>query len=97
MTISILLEPEEEQGLRERARRSGRGVEEYVQELIRMDLTGALVRETSVKGSQTFDEILAPIREGFAQSGLAEDKIMSDFQEARQEVRQERRARRGTS
>jgi hypothetical protein len=97
MTIRILLEPEEEQGLRERARQSGRGVEEYLHELSRMDLSGVQAGETSVKRSQTFDQILAPIREGFARSGMTEDEIMSDFEEARQEVHQERRARRGTS
>ena len=62
---------------------------------IRIDLSGVSSRESSVRGSRTFDQILAPIREGFARSGLTEDEIMSDFQEARQEVRQERRARRG--
>jgi hypothetical protein len=97
MTISILLRPEEELELHERARQSGKEVEEYVQELIRQDLTGAVARETPRNSSPTFDEVFAPIREGFAQSGMSEKEIMTLFEEARQEVRQERRARRGAS
>ena len=96
MTISILLRPEEERELLERARQSGQEVEAYVQGLIRRDLTGTVARGTPEKSSQTFDEILAPIREGFAQSGMTEEEIMSLFEETRQEVRQERRVLRGT-
>jgi hypothetical protein len=96
MTISIFLEPEEEQGLLERARLSGAGVEEYVQRLIRKDLSSAATPDTPGGSSLTFDQILAPMREGFARSGLTEDEIMRDFEEARQGVRQERRARRAT-
>jgi hypothetical protein len=46
--------------------------------------------------SKTFDEILAPIREGWRQSGMAEDEITALFEETRDEVRKERRARKET-
>jgi hypothetical protein len=46
--------------------------------------------------SRTFDEILAPIREGWQQSGMTEDEITALFQETRDEVRQERRAQKET-
>jgi len=97
MTISILLRPEEELELQERARQSGKDVEEYVQELIRQDLIGAVAREMPRNSPPTFDEVFAPIREGFAQSGMSEKEIMMLFEEERQEVRRERRARRGAS
>ena len=43
--------------------------------------------------STTFDEILAPIREGWEQSGMPEDEIMALFEETRAEVRREWRER----
>lgn len=95
MTISISLRPEEELELFKRARQSGRDVEEFVHDLIRKELTGTPAREPVAESSQTFDQILAPIREGFAQSGFTDEEIMGDFREARDEVRKERRARKG--
>ena len=46
--------------------------------------------------SKTFDEILAPIREGWQQSGMNEEEITALFEETRDEVRKERRARKET-
>jgi len=34
----------------------------------------------------TFDRILAPVREGFAESGLSEDEVVAEFKAARTEV-----------
>jgi len=96
MTISISLRPEEELQLSQRARQSGRDVEEYVHYLIRKDLTGTGAGETTGERSQSIDQILAPIREGFAQSGMTEEEVMTHFQEVRDEVRKERRTRKGT-
>ena len=42
--------------------------------------------------SHSFDEILAPIRQGFATSGLNEEAIDSLFAEAREELWQEKQA-----
>jgi len=47
--------------------------------------------------SNTFDQILAPVREGWQQSGMNEEEITALFEETRDEVRKERRARKGTS
>jgi hypothetical protein len=41
----------------------------------------------------TIDEILAPIRQGFAESGMTEEELDHFFTEAREEAWQERRAR----
>jgi len=96
MTISISLRPDEELELSERARQSGREVEEYIHDLIRKDLTGTGARETTGESSQSIDQILAPIREGFAQSGMTEEEVMAHFHEVREEVRRERPTRKGT-
>ena len=91
MTISIELAPDEEHRLEEKARARGQVVSDYVRELIRKELNGG-PGTLQTKG-KTFDEILAPIREGWEQSGMTEDEIMALFDETRAEVRSERRAR----
>jgi len=91
MTISIELAPDEEQKLEEKARAHGQIVSEYVRELIRKELNGG--PGTQQAKSTTFDEILAPIREGWEQSGMTEDEIMDLFEETRAEVRREWRER----
>jgi hypothetical protein len=91
MTITIELRPEEEQMLRERARKSGQELPEYVHQLLEQHIRSSPHPEAPPK---TFDQILAPIREGWQQSGMTEEEITALFEETRDEVRKERRARR---
>jgi hypothetical protein len=93
MTIKIELRPDEERELRELARASGRDVSEYVHQVLTEHLRSGRSPEAA---SKTFDEILAPIREGWQQSGMSEDEITALFEETRDEVRQERRTRKET-
>jgi hypothetical protein len=58
-------------------------VNKYVERLIATDLLAA----------KSFDEILAPIRRTFQESGMSEDDLDALFEEAREEVYQERKAR----
>jgi hypothetical protein len=90
MTIKIELEPDEERALRERARTSGRDLSDYVHQVLAEHLRSGRGLETA---SKTFDEVLAPIREGWRQSGMTEDEITALFEETRDEVRKERQAR----
>jgi hypothetical protein len=53
------------------------------------------VSEGAVDSGMTFDEILAPVRAGFAESGLSEEELESLREEAREEVWQERRRQEG--
>src|SRR4051812_24404517 len=94
MTIHIELKPDEERTLRERAKTSGSGISEYVHQVLAEHLRSGQSVETA---SKTFDEILAPIREGWRQSGMTEDQITALFEETRDEVRKERRARKEAS
>lgn len=55
----------------------------YVERLIATDLLAA----------KSFDEILAPIRKTSQESGGSEDDLDALFEEAREEVYQERKAR----
>jgi hypothetical protein len=58
-------------------------VDRYVERLIAADLLAA----------KSFDEILAPIRRTFQESGMSEDDLDALFDEARDEVYQEGKAR----
>jgi hypothetical protein len=94
MTISVELAPDEERKLEEAARARGQVVSDFVRELIRNELSGEQRPKKAVGG--TFDEVLAPMREGWEQSGMTQDEIMALFEETRNEVRRERRARKET-
>ena len=82
--VTVTLPPDTERKLREKATSAGLTLETYLSRLAETDATnGTLPRNA------TFDEILAPIRKGFAESGMTEDELTELFHEARQEVWQE--------
>ena len=65
MTLSVPIAPDIETKLRERAAQFGRDVTEYAAELIREGVC-----------APTFDELLDPVRQDFARSGMSEEEIM---------------------
>lgn len=73
---SIRLPDETFQALSLIAERKGKTVEEYVREMI----------ETEILAAKPFDDILAPIRQGFAERGMSADEITAMFEKARDEV-----------
>ena len=84
MELKITVSQQAREGLEQRARERGcSDVNKYVERLIAADLLAA----------RSFDEILAPIRRTFQESGLSEDDLDPLFEEARDEVYQERKAR----
>ncbi len=88
MTITIELPSEVEEKLKIQASDDGLKVEDYVKTLIK-DASDR--RERIEKLSEkSFKEILAPIHKGFEESGLGEDEIMEMFEQAREEVWQEK-------
>jgi hypothetical protein len=92
MTISITLTPERERQLEELARMSGKDPSAYVTDVVTNHLDGVKAR-----GQTTFEEILAPIWEGWRQSGMTHAEIDDLFQHELQEMRRERRQREATS
>jgi len=80
--LQIPLPPDTEQTLRERARANGEDVASYVARLIQQALTAPSV-----------DELLAPFRKQVDESGISDDDLDRLGEELRQEVRQERQAR----
>ncbi len=92
MTININLTADQERQLEELARQNGKEPAAYINDVLTAYLNG--VRS---KGQKTFEEILAPIWEGWRQSGMTEDQINELFGRELQEVRRERRQRKRTT
>lgn len=74
------LSPEKIQTLDAIAKSKGKSAEQYVRDWI----------ESEILSTKSFDEILAPIRQGFEESGMSEEDITAMFEQAREEVYQER-------
>jgi hypothetical protein len=64
-------------------RERGKSAEELVREII----------QAEIQAASSFDEILAPIRQGFKESGLSEEELDELFEEAREEVYREKQTR----
>lgn len=85
MTVVLELKPEIEEALRKKARTNGCGVNGYVQRLIEKDIDRV----------KTLDEILAPIRKNFAESGMTEDELDELVDSERQTMWEEKHGKRG--
>lgn len=82
MTITISLSPEQERLLAERAAQAGQEVVSYVHHLIDRDLD-----------ANKLDEILAPVRRDFEQSGMTDDDLAALVEEVREDIWQETHGR----
>ena len=82
MDIRISIPAEMQEKLQQRAVASGQNVEAYVEKLI----------EKALSGPPSIDELLAPVRKEFAESGMTEDELDALIEEAREEVWQEKLA-----
>jgi plasmid stability protein len=104
MTVILSIPSEMEQKLRERAAQAGQSVEGYIQQLVERDVLstngGQAVPQLSGQPStlhpgMTLDEILAPVREEFERSGMTDEELGSLVEEIREEIWQEKQARKG--
>lgn len=84
MSVVLELKPELEKKLRQKADANGSLLSAYV----------ATVLEEHVDSGPTLDEILAPVRKQFDDSGMTEDELDEFMNEIREEAYQERRASR---
>ena len=80
MSITIDLPPETEKKLQAKAARFGEDVPHYISRLIEKDIDAA----------RKLDEILAPVRKGFADSAMSDKELEQMFEEACEEVWVER-------
>jgi hypothetical protein len=98
MTVTITLAPETEAKLRQRAAQSGQTLEAFLQQLVEREARGGNGTAAPVAAAPTaptFDDILAPVRKGFEESGLTEEELTALFEEAREEAWQERQRKQG--
>jgi predicted transcriptional regulator len=82
MPITLRLSDAARKKLAELAAASGQDVAHYASDLIEEAIT-----------RPTIDEILAPVRDDFAKSGLGEDEIMELGRRELEALRQEKRAK----
>ena len=83
MELIITVPDEAKAALEQRARERGyHNVTTYVERLVTTDLLTA----------QSFDDILAPVRQAFHASGMAENELDALFEDAREEVHQEQKS-----
>lgn len=86
MTLILELEPETEETAREQAGEKGLPLAEYVGSVVKEAI---LRRKRGAVSEISFDEILAPVRSGFQESGMTEDELLDLFDEVREEVHQD--------
>lgn len=88
MTVTLELEPEVELTATEQAEEQGLPLDKYVEIVVKE----AVNQRQRVKqlAQKSFREILAPIHQGFKESGLTEDEIMQKFEKAREDVWREK-------
>jgi len=82
MSVVLELEPEVEEKLKKRASTRGTGLNEY--------LVSVLKKHANI--SRTLDDILAPARQNFADSGMTEDELAELVDREIKAVRAERKA-----
>ncbi|MBK9164866.1 MAG: hypothetical protein IPM21_13360 [Acidobacteria bacterium] len=82
MSVVLELEPEVEEKLKKRASARGTGLNEY--------LVSVLKKHANI--SRTLDDVLAPARKNFADSGMTEDELAELVDREIKAVRAERKA-----
>lgn len=84
-TMTLTIEVPQSVGviLEEKARNQGKDIAEYVENLIEKD----------IDRQKTLDEILAPIRRNFAQSGMTEEDLDALIESERQAIWDEKNVR----
>ena len=80
--IKLRISQQAKEKLAQRAAESGRDVAEYTSELVEQAVT-----------RPTLDELLAPVRSDFANSGMSEEEIMALGRDELESLRRERKAK----
>ncbi len=91
MSIHITLSPEEERKLAELARARGQDPASHARDVVAAYLNGA-----DQGGTKTFEEILAPLWEGWRRSGMTDGEVDDLLERELQAARSERRRPKGT-
>jgi cytochrome P450 len=76
MLLSIEIPPQTEARLRQQAKAAGQEMPEYVSQLIERSTT-----------KSSLDELLAPLRKHFADTGISDEELIDDITGAQTEYR----------
>lgn len=91
MTITIDLPPDVEASVKTQAAKEGLPLEDYVTSLVQ---EGTQRRDRiDLLAEKSFDEILAPIRRNFEDSGMSDEELDGLFTNARKEASRARKER----
>lgn len=91
MTITIDLPPDVEASVKAQAAKDGLPLEDYVMALVQ---EGTQRRDRiDLLAEKSFDEILAPIRRNFEDSGMSDEELDDLLTESRKEASRARRER----
>lgn len=93
MTITIELPPEVEESVLTQAAKDGSPVGDYVTTLIKEGVKRRA--EVDRLAALPFDELLAPVRKEFKESGMTELELDTLVEEVREEIWQEKKSRGG--
>ena len=83
MSLTIELPEQLERELQDRSRSEGKSTSEYVRDVLRKQFAPR----------KSLDEILAPFRQSFAESGTTEEELDALVEEAREEIWREQQER----
>ena len=83
MTVTLNLPPDLEKTVRQQAAKNGQDIDAFVLQAVNEKLAKA----------RTFDEICAPFAQAVAASGISDDEFDRFFEEAREEVWQEKQGK----
>lgn len=84
-SVTIAMLPDTERKLRQKAVPVGLTLESYLGQLAENEASNGIPERKA-----TFDEIVAPVRNAFQESGMTDNDITDLIQEAREEVWQEK-------
>lgn len=91
MTITIDLPPDVEASVKTQAAKEGLPLEDYVTSLVQ---EGTQRRDRiDLLAEKSFDEILAPIRRNFEDSGMSDEELDGLFTNARKEASRAKKER----
>jgi hypothetical protein len=94
VTITLSLAPDTERKLHEQAAANGQTVEGFISGLLEEVVDDDGTRSAMLpQRSRPIDEVLAPVRREFEESGMTEEELTIFLTQLRDEVRQEKRAR----
>ena len=86
MSLTISLPPDAESKLQERARAAGLDAPTYAAQLL----------QHSLRPPRTLQDISGPVYQRFLESGTTDEQLGDELEQAKHEMREERRSRRAS-